>query len=764
MKIMARSNSPLAMAIAILAWISTGCQAWDWKPAPGPLLTRWAEDIAEGKVHAEYPRPQLVREDWLNLNGLWDYAIRPREEGPPAQWDGKILVPFPVESSLSGVRKRVDEKSRLFYRRSFEIPGSWSGRRAILHFGAADWEAAVQVNGKEVGKHRGGYDSFSFDITEALKDSGPQELLVAVWDPTDAGTQPRGKQVRRPEGIWYTPATGIWRTVWLEPVPERSIASLRLVTDIDRSELLLAAGVKGPAGGAKIKAVALDGKAPVASLEGPASGGLALKIPNARLWSPDAPHLYDLEVSLIDSKSGAVVDQVRSYFGMRQVALGKDEKGITRILLNHKPIFQIGPLDQGFWPDGIYTAPTDEALKYDIEVTRQLGMNCARKHVKVEPDRWYTWCDRLGLLVWQDMPSGDRYIGGNDPDIQRTRESADQFELELKSIIEDLRNHPSIILWVPFNEGWGQFDTPRIVELIKRHDPTRLVDNASGWTDRGAGDVRDLHAYPGPAMPPLEEKRAAVLGVFGGLGLPIPGHTWQEEKNWGYRSFKSREELTAAYAGLIQNLRPLIERGLCAAIYTQTTDVEIEVNGLMTYDRALIKMDAARVQEANRRLFLPPPVVKTIIPDAQKEAQTWRYTEEKPSEAWAKPDFDDAAWKSGPAGFGEPSTPGAVVRTPWKTADLWIRRPFELPQGLEAENPHLSIHHDEDAEVYIDGRLAARLSGYTTGYLLAPLDEQALHLLKPGRHLLAIHCHQTGGGQYIDAGLVEVREQAAAGR
>jgi hypothetical protein len=288
---------------------------------------------------------------------------------------------------------------------------------------------------------------------------------------------------------------------------------------------------------------------------------------------------------------------------MRKISLGKDKAGITRIFLNNKPLFMFGLLDQGWWPDGLYTAPTDEALRYDIEVTKKLGFNVARKHVKVEPARWYYWCDKLGLLVWQDMPSGDRYIGRDDPDIQRSDESARQFELELKRIINAFGNHPSIVMWVPFNEGWGQYETERIVELIKQYDPTRLVNNASGWADRGVGDVHDIHNYPGPTAPLSESNRASVLGEFGGLGLPVKGHTWQDEKNWGYRSFETRQELTEAYLNLLSELRPLIERGLSAAIYTQTTDVEIEVNGLMTYDRAIIKMDARRIADANRKVI-----------------------------------------------------------------------------------------------------------------------------------------------------------------
>jgi hypothetical protein len=393
-------------------------------------------------------------------------------------------------------------------------------------------------------------------------------------------------------------------------------------------------------------------------------------------------------------------------------------------------------------------------------MTKKLGFNMVRKHVKVEPERWYYWCDKLGLLVWQDMPSGDASVEPGKGEIRRSKESAENYERELKVMIAALRNHPCIVLWVPFNEGWGQYDTKRIVDLVKKEDPTRLVTCASGWNDvAGAGDVHDIHVYPGPGAPPPEAKRAIVLGEFGGLGLPLRGHTWQDEMNWGYRSFKTQPELTEAYLQLVAGLRVLIPGGLSAAVYTQTTDVEIEVNGLMTYDRAVVKMDAKRITKANNRLYLPPPEVKTLVSSSQKEGHEWRYTTEKPPAGWEKPDFDDASWKKGRAGFGTQGTPGAVVRTEWKTSDIWIRRTVELsekrPSGLG-----LLIHHDEDAEIYLNGQLVSKLGGYTTDYMLVPLDESALKALRAGRNTIAVHCHQTTGGQYIDVGLMSIRETA----
>jgi hypothetical protein len=583
----------------------------------------------------------MVREDWLNLNGLWDYAIKPKDVAKPDSFDGQILVPFPIESALSGVMKPVGPDNRLWYRRTFTVPEKWNWsadkKRMLLHFGAVDWDATVWVNGKEVGNHKGGYDPFMLDITDALKQGGEQEIVLSVWDPTNTGTQPRGKQVLKPGGIWYTAVTGIWQTVWIEPVNSVYIKSIEITPDIDAGVLKLKVHVGGdvrdrgkytvkasrPDDLKNVEQIAKTGGVLPQSLYRrllgfPIDEEITMPIEDPQLWTPESPQLYDLGIELrmetarrakgndteIDVKA---VDYIRTYFAMRKISLGKDENGVLRLCLNNKPLFQYGPLDQGWWPDGLYTAPTDEALKYDIEVTKKLGMNLARKHVKVEPDRWYYWCDKLGLLVWQDMPSGDRGIGSKAPDLTRTEESARQYDTELTRIIDAFRNHPCIVMWVPFNEGWGQFDTPRVVDMIKKLDPSRLVDNASGWTDRGVGDVMDIHQYPGPAVPRIEAKRALVLGEFGGLGLPISGHTWQQDKNWGYRSFGTRDELTDAYLGLIRKLHPMTgDQGLSAAVYTQTTDVEVEVNGLMTYDREIIKMDVPSIAAANQSLYTPP--------------------------------------------------------------------------------------------------------------------------------------------------------------
>jgi len=572
----------LAAITPALVSLATRADAGDWKPAENTISTPWAEDVDPAQPLPEYPRPQMVRAGWTNLNGLWDYAIRPKDEAKPEGFDGEILVPFAVESALSGVKKRVGADNRVWYRRTFRVPNLEEGERLLLHFEGVDWHAIVWVNGQQVGEHRGGYDAFSFDVTAALTNSPEQELIVSVWDPTDAGRQPRGKQVNNPRGIWYTPVTGIWRTVWLEAVPAAHIASLTIVPDIDAGQARVTVNAAGAHQPVDVWAKATDGGQVVAEAKGKSGEALALNIADARLWSPESPFLYDLEVGIDGG------DRVSSYFGMRKIEVRKDGEGINRIWLNGEVLFQIGPLDQGWWPDGLYTAPTDEALRYDVEITRKLGYNMARKHVKVEPRRWYYHCDKLGLLVWQDMPNGNR---------------GETFEQEWRNVIDMLRNSPAIVMWVPFNEGWGQYDTERIVKLTREYDPTRLVNEASGWNNRGFGDVRDIHKYPGPAMPPLEEDRAAVLGEFGGLGLPIKGHLWWDKRNWGYRNLEKKAQLQEDYEKLIRQLQPMVDKGLCAAVYTQTSDCEGEVNGLMTYDRKVLKLDLKHTSVLHRELI-----------------------------------------------------------------------------------------------------------------------------------------------------------------
>ena len=586
----------LTIALALL-WLPA-LSAADWKPAENPLTTPWTSLVDPSRPLPEYPRPQMARKDWTNLNGLWDYAIRPQQETSAAAYDGRILVPFPVESALSGVKRPLTPEQRLWYRRTFTAP-NLKGKRLLLHFGAVDWRAEVWVNGKSIGKHEGGYDPFTFDITDALKGTAPQEIVVAVWDPSDSGRQPRGKQMLNPSGIWYTAVSGIWRTVWLEPVPEQYISELSMTPDLDGRSLRLTVR-SGSAGG--FTAIARLGGKTVGRVSGKLNQPSVLPLSEVKPWSPDAPTLYDLDISL---GSG---DRVSSYFGMRKIEVRKDSAGVDRLFLNNQPQFMIGPLDQGWWPDGLYTAPTDEAIQFDIATLKKLGFNMMRKHVKVEPARYYYWCDKLGLMVWQDMPSAMAARGGGvrkgaAEDVTLAPEDAAVYERELQALVRNLANSPSVIAWVPFNEGWGQHSTNDILKLVKSWDPSRLVDAPSGWEDRGQGDMKDMHEYPGPNMYPPVPGRASVLGEFGGLATPIEGHLWIADRSWGYRQFPDRAGLEAGYEALIAKLKPLVANGLSAAVYTQTSDVESEINGLMTYDRKVVKFDAATLNRIHRELI-----------------------------------------------------------------------------------------------------------------------------------------------------------------
>ena len=736
-------KNKLALWILILL-LSGICCAADWQPAQGPLTTPWTEEVSPDHVWSEYPRPQMVRPHWTNLNGLWDYAIVARDADQPQDWDGEILVPFAVESALSGVKKTVLPEQRLWYRRAFDTPNRQAGERVLLHFGAVDWQCTLWINGKKVGDHTGGNDPFSFDVTEYVT-HGDNELVLAVWDPTDVGYQPHGKQVLKPGGIMYTAVTGIWQTVWLEVVPRTHVESIKITPDVDRSLVTVSVQANGAAA---VEIKAMDQGQVVASQTGRTGEAIELQIPEARLWSPDVPTLYDLRVTL--RQDDQPTDTVTSYFGMRKIEVSPDDDGVLRLKLNNEVLFQYGPLDQGWWPDGLYTPPSDDAIKYDIAMTKKFGMNMARKHVKYECARWYYWCDRMGLLVWQDMPAGDS---------GRNEESKTNYTNELKAMIDTLHNFPCIVMWVPFNEGWGQFDTPKVVKWLQEYDPTRPVNEASGWHDRGSGDVSDMHSYPGPGTRPAEKNRVVVLGEFGGLGMPVKGHTWQGEKNWGYVSYETSEALTNAYVDLLTQMRPLIGQGLCAAVYTQTSDVEIEVNGLLTYDRQVVKMDLDSIVSAAEKLYLPPPKVTTLVPTSQFKARTWSYTTEKPAAGWHQVSFNDSHWKQGPGGFGTKDTPGAVVKTTWDSSDIWMRRAVTIDELPSEGDLGLSIHHDEDAEVYVNGQLVKRLTGYVGSYQLVTLPAKALKAFKPGNNTVAVHCHQTRGGQFIDVGLIVIQEQ-----
>jgi beta-galactosidase/beta-glucuronidase len=582
-----------------------------------PILSPWAEKVDKNLPHPEYPRPQLVRPNWKNLNGQWDYAILNKGQSIPNDFEGKITVPFPVESYLSGVARAVGTEKELWYKRTIKIDKKDRQGRVILHFGAVDWESEVFLNGRSLGIHKGGYDPFSYDITDLLNGSQEQDLIVRVWDPSDEGPQPRGKQVNKPRGIWYTPVTGIWQTVWMEVVPKSYIKHVQTTPDWDKGQFSLELGFEGENQGMSWEVKVLDGANVIALGKGSLGQSIDLKIPDPKSWSPDNPHLYDFEVSLL--KGNRVVDKVKSYGALRKITIGFDANGMQVMELNGKALFQYGPLDQGWWPDGLYTAPTDEALAFDIQKTKELGFNMIRKHVKVEPARWYFHCDKMGMLVWQDMPSGDMGnvwepkpgIYRKDLDRERTPESESIFKTEWKAIMDAFHHFPSIVVWVPFNEAWGQFKTKEITEWTQAYDPSRLVNSASGGNfelegNKLVGDIFDVHNYPDPVMPSPDlfgKKNILVLGEYGGLGLPVEGHTWQNKDNWGYQSFKTEEELLARYERLIVDLKALIPKGLAAAVYTQTTDVEVETNGLMTYDRRVVKFPAEVLRKLHMGLY-----------------------------------------------------------------------------------------------------------------------------------------------------------------
>ncbi len=574
-----------------------------WRRLDPPLPTPWSGEVAPDNALPEYPRPQLTRPRWLNLNGVWEYAGWPSspDEPRPSGYAERILVPFPPESALSGIGRR-DEV--LWYRRLFEVPLDWTGSRVLLHFGAVDQTAKVWVNNQLVATHKGGYTAFSADITDVLRAAGPQELTVRAEDRTDIEPFPVGKQRNTPGGICYTASSGIWQTVWLEPVPTHRVDRLDLTPDLTGVTVF-----PQVTGGAEVVVVLSANGAEVARASGRAGTSVRVDVPSPRFWTPDDPHLYDLRVELQD-RQGALLDEVGGYVGLRTIGLVPNEQGRPRIALNGRVTFLHGPLDQGYWPDGISTAPTDEALRFDLEKTKELGFNFVRKHVKVEPARWYFWADTLGLVVWQDMPSltvsfdGPPGIAPDPVPLARER-----FEAELIKMITQLKAVPSIVGWVPFNEGWGEFETARVAELVKSLDPTRLVIANSGVNccfsrpDTGAGDVYDDHTYVGPGAPTVQDARAIVDGEYGGLGLVLDDHRWPGPPN-AYEMTPTHERLTERYAEVSAALeRVVAERGLSGAVYTQTTDVENEVNGLLTYDRRVVKMDPAVVAKCARAVI-----------------------------------------------------------------------------------------------------------------------------------------------------------------
>lgn len=726
----------------------------------GTMRTRWADQVGEVPL-PEYPRPQLVRKDnWQNLNGRWQYAIRPKEDTQPSDWDGEILVPFAVESQLSGVQKSVGENQRLWYQRTLSAAKPKDGR-LLLHFGAVDWDATVYVNGKEAGSHKGGYDPFTLDITDHLLEGDQQDLVVSVWDPTDTEAQARGKQVSDPRGIWYTAVTGIWQTVWSETVPSSYIQHIHPVSDIDSGtgSITFTVDVERAQPGQMVR-VTLGNTVREGALGDP----IVVPMVDAEFWTPETPELYDITLELVDS-SGAVVDQVESYAAMRKIHPAEDADGHQRLYLNNEPVFHFGPLDQGWWPDGLYTAPTDEALLFDIVKTKEMGFNAIRKHVKVEPARWYYHCDKLGMLVWQDMPTGfirsegaTQHVSADaTEDWDRPDDSSKQFEAELEQMIHNFEFFPCIVMWDLHNEGWGQYDTSRLTKWLRERDPSRLVNAVSGWTDRNEGDVRDLHHYPGPGMEPVEQNpgRAVVLGEYGGLGWPVADHLWWDKRNWGYRTYESREELYSHYEELTKNLYPMIDRGLAAAIYTQTTDVEGEVNGLMTYDREVIKIEPEQLTAWHAPLYRKPGTVSWLLRDSEVQPQFWLSTHADPGEGWETRDFDASQWEMAKAPFnsGELQYLDAATKWPGYQETLWLRQEFTIegdpPSGLS-----LKIYCDGEADIYVNGKLLMHVEELRVRrhYDEMNLSDKA-NLLQSGKNVVAVKVTKKEGPRGFDMGL-----------
>ncbi len=747
-----------------MALMAFGASAADWAIKQGPMMTPWSETLTPANALQDYPRPQLVRDAWMNLNGLWDLRKGTKDEAYSATmtYDKQILVPFPIESALSGVMEKSDEQV-YWYRRTFTLPAGMRGKNILLHFGAVDWETVVYVNGQQVGRHTGGYDPFWFDITSALKGSGEQEVAVYIYDNTGVQGQPTGKQSKNPSICWYTAVSGIWQTVWLEPVDKAYVQQLELEPCVDRKWVSLKA-TTNVTDGVTLEAQVTDAAGRVVAT-GTGTPGTVMRLTidgDLHTWSPDAPYLYDISLTV---KSGtAVTDRVKSYCGMRKIEVKKDAQNIPRIYLNDKQIFQMGPLDQGWWPDGLYTPPSDEALYFDVKAMKDLGFNMIRKHIKIEPARWYYWCDKLGMLVWQDLPSPNLPQGSEDF-------AKANFEQEVDNIIPAIKNAPSIVHWVVFNEGWGQFDTDRMTRHVdskvnaltpSRYGKASLICCASGWTDSEVGNIIDTHSYPSPSCP-QNANRAAVCGEYGGITLKVPGHIWPGG-DFQYTVVESSQDFTTYFNGLCDKIEDLYLVGLNAAVYTQLSDVEIEKNGFYTYDRRVLKAHEPYTLVRNKILEcldLPQrtTMLKPILSTALTHHYTWRYiTGADVPRHWSDVDFDDSAWPQGKAAFarGLGSNWNAIVGTEWNTNQICMRRWFKLGD-ITPENIaklRFMIFHDDDVEIYINGVWAVTESGWTNSYVPLDISAEALASLKPGQwNLIALKGKQGSGGQVMDVGL-----------
>ncbi|MBQ4199635.1 MAG: beta-galactosidase [Kiritimatiellae bacterium] len=753
---------------AFMAAALAAATAGAWQPAPG-MKTPWGEKVTPGNAWREYPRPQMVRRNWTNLNGLWQYAITKDAPACPEKWDGEILVPFVVESPLSGVGRLLAPEETLWYKRTFDA-ATKNGERLLLHIEQADFRAMVYVNGREVGvPHEGGQMPFSYDITDFAK-NGMNELVVSVWDPTQEFIGSSGKQAAKPSGCFYTRSSGIGGTVWLETVPATHIAGYRVTPDVDAGTVRFEFDVAGGGFSRPEVDVTVEGRT-VSTKDGVA---VVKMQPGFKLWSPEAPALYDFT-----AKCGA--DSVSGYFGMRKTEVKKDANGVLRIFFNNKPRFLLGTLDQGWWPDGFLTPPSDEAMAFDIAMLKKMGYDMMRKHIKVEPRRYYYLCDKMGVIVMQDMPSGS----GN------RQQRYGFYRRELKEMIDHLYNSPSIVSWIPYNESWGQpgeFLTHATLVWTQRYDPSRIIDGPSGWNDyegglvnrRGvskhkpagveeAADLVDRHDYARtPGMFEVNDRRASFLGEFGGVGCRVAGHLWNPKKAWGYGGTGGDTDWTFVqkkFITLMERVADLAENGLAGSVYTQTTDVENEINGLITYDRKVVKFDAAalaavhaKVRAAAERGTVPHDTV-AIFPRLDPNPKAWAWTTTEPGYGWAEPSFSDAGWARAPGGFGSATMKNdhrhAKCATEWNTSAIWLRRHFAFNADMaKILSVKVEMFHDEDAEVYLNGKLVLSAPGYNTNWtsFRIPLDKFAA-AVKKGDNVLAVKVTQKIGGQYIDLGL-----------